>query len=115
MPLPDSLIDSLFARLQVRYGAAWVAMWNGIDIDAVKADWADELAGFASAPGAIRHGLDHLPPDRPPNVAQFRALCRNRPDYAAPALAAPKATEADRLRVRQMLAGLKDKFTRGAA
>jgi len=47
--LPEAWVDSLFARLAARYGAAWLRMWDGIPLDAVKADWAAELAGFAKA------------------------------------------------------------------
>lgn len=78
MSLPASWVDALFDRLSIRYGSAWVSLWNGIDASLVKADWAAELAGFGGE--AIKHALDHLPPDRPPTVGQFRALCLNRPD-----------------------------------
>lgn len=87
--LPDAWINSLFARLQVRYGAAWLRMWEGVDITAVKADWAQELGGFAIHPDGIKHGLNNLPADRPPTVAQFVALCQRRPDPKMPALPAP--------------------------
>jgi len=87
--LPGAWVDSLFARLAVRYGSAWMGMWSGVDIAAVKADWAEELAGFVNAPDAIKHALENLP-DRPPNVQQFRALCINRP-VAFKALPEPKA------------------------
>ena len=90
--LPSSWVDSLFARLAVRYGSAWMGMWNGVDIAAVKRDWAEELAGFADAPDAIKHALANLP-DRPPNVQQFRALCINRP-RTEKALPAPPADPA---------------------
>ncbi len=91
MPLPSPWIDSLFARLAVRYGAAWLNLWNGLDIADVKADWAEELSGFAAAPEAIKHALANLPSDRPPTVGQFRLLCINRPVAGASALPAPKA------------------------
>ena len=110
-PLPNSWVNSLFARLAVRYGSAWAAKWEGLDMDAVRADWADELAGYVNCPDAIKHALDHLPHDRPPNVLQFRALCIRRPETLLPALPAPDATPADKERVRNMLAGLKHKLT----
>jgi hypothetical protein len=94
MPLPDSWVDSLFARLQVRYGSAWTNLWQGIDPAAVKADWAEELAGFESNPAAIKHALDNLPPDRPPMSARFKALCLNRPEPMPKQLPAPKADDA---------------------
>lgn len=88
--LPLAWSDEIFARLAVRYGAAWLSMWHGIDIAAVKADWCRELGGFAGNTGAIAYALEHLPADRPPNVAQFKALCINRPQTFV-ALPEPKA------------------------
>jgi hypothetical protein len=73
MPLSKQYVDQIFARMLVRYGVAWLRMWDGIDMDAVKADWAETLAGFGAA--TIRHALDHLP-ERPPNAMQFRDVCR---------------------------------------
>ncbi len=107
--LPNAWVDSLFARLLVRYGAAWTRMWEGVDIAAVKADWAEELAGFANKPEAIKHGIENLPPDKPPNVSQFRLLCRNAPDYFPPALPAPVA---DKERVSALLATTRAKLGR---
>lgn len=92
MQLPDSWVDSLFARLQVRYGDAWTRKWEGVDIAAVKVDWAEELGGFANAPDAIKYGLAHLPRDWPPTAGQFAALCLRRPDPMVPALPAPTAS-----------------------
>ncbi len=95
MPLPDSWVDALFSRLQVRYGAAWVRMWEGVDPIAVKADWAAELAGFSGNPDALKHALEHLPVDRPPTVLQFKALCISHQPSGVPIerwIAADKAS-----------------------
>lgn len=92
MPLPASWVDSLFARLLVRYGDDWLRKWNGVPMDAVKADWASALDGMT--PPAISYALEHLPPDRPPTATQFRVLARGRPDYFEhKQLPAPKATD----------------------
>lgn len=91
MQLPDSWVDSLFARLQVRYGDAWTRKWDGVDIAAVRADWSEELGGFASAPDALKYGLANLPRDWPPTAGQFAALCLRRPDPKVIALPAPTA------------------------
>lgn len=93
MQLPDSWVDSLFARLQVRYGAAWTRMWEGLDIAAVKADWAAELGGFGSRPDAISYALDNLPPDYPPTCTAFGMICRRRPDPVVKELPAPVASK----------------------
>jgi hypothetical protein len=93
-PLPEKWIKSLFARLQVRYGSAWLNKWKGVDLSDVQADWADVLGGYGQAPDAIAHALNNLPADMPPTVSQFAALCRNAPRYAPKALAAPVANPA---------------------
>ncbi len=94
-PLPAAWIERLFARLIVVYGHAFLGRWSGLDLDAVKRSWAEELAGFAEHPGALNYGLENLPAGEPPTVLQFRDLCRpalrDERQPVAPALSAPKA------------------------
>ena len=92
MQLPDRWIDRIFARLLVRYGAAWFRMWEGVDEAAIKADWANELGGYAANHRAIEHALEHLPADKPPTVAQFAQLCRGAPVVSRKQLPAPKSS-----------------------
>lgn len=101
--LPSSWVDSLFARLAVRYGAEWLAKWKGIDMAAVKTDWATELGGYAANPKAIAHALEHLP-DRPPTVSQFLALCRGMhdPGEQPKQLTTPKAKEESVQRAKEL-------------
>ena len=121
MPLPDAWVKSLFARLAVRYGSAWSAKWEGLDMDAVHADWADELAMFERWPEAISYGIVNLPLDRPPNVGQFRDLCRGAPARGAVLSVVPLVEMSEELReqrraeVRAKLKAVRDKLTRGAA
>lgn len=89
--LSSSWVDALFARLGVRYGAAFVRQYADIDLEAVKADWGAELAGFRNQPTAIAYALEHMPADKPPNAAQFRALARMAPAPDLPRLAEPIA------------------------
>lgn len=98
--LPDSWVESIFARLSVRYGSAWLRLWEGIDIAAVKADWADCLSGLSG--DSIKHALQHLPADKPPTVAQFKALCVSRPEAAVPQLPAPIAKQEAVDRAREL-------------
>lgn len=96
------------------YGRDFLSRWEGIDISEVKADWTRELGGLLNTPAAIRHGLDRLPADRPPNVLQFRALCIGAPGdrVAQPlALVAPISPPADKERVRSMLQKVRAKIT----
>lgn len=92
MALSNDWIERIHTRLLARYGILWIRMWEGIDPEAVKEDWAQELDG-ASATG-IQYALNHLPQDRPPNAAQFRALMSNRPESTPLALPLPPASPA---------------------
>lgn len=96
MPLPLRYVDEIHARLLVRYGSAWAAKWAGFDaqmMQAVKADWAEQLDGME--PAAIRRALDSLPPEFPPTATAFRALGEDkgmpRPELMPAALPAPKS------------------------
>ena len=86
-PLDSKAVDRIFARMTVRYGSAWTARWQGLPIDAVKADWADELAGARYE--AIVYALGYLPTDYPPTATQFRDICRRAPSVHPPRLDAP--------------------------
>lgn len=82
--LPDSWVDRLFAILAVRYGDAWLRKWDGIDIAAVRRDWASVLSGVSAH--AIEYGLNNLPLEHPPTATAFREICSRRPDPQRPAL-----------------------------
>ena len=103
-PLPEEMIVSLFARLQVRYGSSWLNKWAGIDLADVRADWAQVLAGYSQSPDAIFHGLDCLPTDSPPNAMQFALLCRGAPRSQSALIEGPAPTPARRKEVTAMLA-----------
>lgn len=79
--LPNDIVEMIFTRMSVAYGAAWAQMWAGVgDLSMVKAQWATELAGYANNVDAIKHALDHLPVDWPPNSLQFRVICMGAPE-----------------------------------
>jgi len=107
-PLPVAWVDRIFAKLTLTYGRAFLSQYEGIDMHMVKVDWATELAGFQNNPSAIKHGLENLPKDRPPNVLQFRAICRTTPPPIFKSLPSPTA---DPEKVRALIAELKSKFT----
>jgi hypothetical protein len=100
--MENSWVERIHTRLLARYGTSWVSMWAGIDMGIVMADWVETLDGVTSA--GIRHALERLPLDRPPNAAQFRVLCISKPAADLPALDAPKANPAV---AAQALASLK--------
>lgn len=92
MTLPAKWVDELFTRLSVRYGRAFMSRWDGVDVALVKADWAQELAGFTQWPEAIQYALQNLPADKPaPTVNEFRALALRAPQPQREALPTPAA------------------------
>jgi hypothetical protein len=93
MSLPAQWVDRIFAKMAVTYGNAWVRMWEGVDVDAVKADWASSLGFYFGRPSAIAWGLEHLPADKPPTVLQFRELCRSMPDEPPKRIETSKAAD----------------------
>jgi hypothetical protein len=103
MSLPLKAVDRLFERLGVTYGADWDRSLGSAPIADVKGVWAHELAGFADKLPLLAWALENLP-ERPPNVIQFRNLCRLAPAPSAPRLPEPKA---DPARVAAELAKLR--------
>lgn len=91
MSLPTSWVDKIFDKLTLIYGQSFLRRWSDIDLNAVKSDWAHELAGFAQHPRAIAWALQNLPPERPPTVLEFRALARKAPPEVTPQIEAPVA------------------------
>jgi len=113
MSLPMLWVDKIFTKLGLVYGRALLSQYEGFDIDDVKADWAHELAGYENHPESIAFALQNLPIDRPPNVLQFRAMCRRAPPPVFKALPTPEPTPEQRAKVRQMIDGLRKKMTEG--
>lgn len=100
-------VERIFTRMLVRYGTAWTRMWEGVEPEAVKADWADQLSGFERNPDALKYALEHLPAERPPTVAQFKELCIRAPGPAYKALPPPKR---DPKKAAQVLGEIRSAF-----
>ncbi len=107
--LPDSWVERIWFTMRANYGAAFDRQWAcpaGEDpvlhVTAVKAHWSRELGGFVDKPDAIRYALDN-PPNLPPTLPEFRALCNRAPEKCKPMLPAPKP---DPEKMREALAGL---------
>lgn len=110
--LPSAWVEKLFARLQGFYGREFTGQFstglvNGVDagLENAKEVWAEELGGFADHPEAIAYALRNLP-DRSPNVAVFRQLCRQAPRNGSLQLE-HKETPEEREKNKQRLADLK--------
>ena len=70
------VIDALFDKMFLVYGSEWLKKWDGRPLTETKGAWAAELTGFTV--DQIKYALDMLP-ERPPNLIQFKSLCRNAP------------------------------------
>jgi len=88
MSLQDSWVDRIFTKLSMTYGRDFLSRWEGLELDDVKADWADELGGLSPTPDRIRYALENLPL-KAPTVIEFRALAFSMPIVSMPALQAP--------------------------
>lgn len=84
-PLQPSLdplaTEWIFGRLAVRYGDRWRAKWDGMPLEAVKADWAMQLAHCRRE--ALMYAMEHLPVEFPPTVGQFLEIARRAPQSDA--------------------------------
>lgn len=91
-------IDALFAKLGRMYGATFAALWAGIPLPDLKAEWMESLAPFtgqqiAWALDAIRKECDVAP-----TLPRFLRYCTNAPRPEIPtALPAPKSTTPKRV------------------
>ena len=72
MPLSQRFVKEIHSRLAVRYGSAWRSKWAEVPIEALEADWADQLDGMQ--PASIRKALENLPLEFPPTAPAFRAM-----------------------------------------
>lgn len=82
-------VDRIFSKLTARYGRDFLSKYEGVDLDLVKSDWAEELAGLQNRPEAIKYALDH-PTAKPPNVIEFKDTCSRSPVQTYVAIDAPK-------------------------
>lgn len=103
MSLSLAWTDRIFDRLCVRYGVRFLNQWKGMDMDAVRCDWADVLSGFEKWPEAIAFAIDHLEDEKPPTATMFRAIALKAPKPENLALPEPKS---DPSRVAEELAKL---------
>lgn len=96
--LPEAWVRKIFATMRATYGAAFDRQWQcpaGTDPAEHAAEmighWARELRGYQQSPQAIAYALDHLPAN-PPNLIEFKTLCRGAPQYTQKQLEGPKVT-----------------------
>lgn len=102
---PDFVVQ-IHSALAVRYGRRWLAMWAGLDMELVRADWRRVLRDYAANPAAVMHALDNLP-EHVPTAADFRTLCAAGPRPAYQPLPRPATSEAGKAVMRELLARLR--------
>jgi hypothetical protein len=90
MGLPIKAIDRIFSRLAATYMAAWDRSLGAVPLSDIKTAWSYELGGFENRLQDVAWALDNLP-EKPPNVIEFKKLCRLAPVTETPQLEAPKA------------------------
>jgi len=93
MSLSLQATDRLFERLHATYGRDFMSKYEGLEVGAVKASWAHELAGFACNLHPLAWALEHLP-ERAPNVIEFRKIANAAPLPDVPRLEVVRANPA---------------------
>jgi len=74
-PLPETWVEKIFDRMLLSFGKKFIDQWAGADPQKLLNHWTIELAGFTGA--EIKSGLTAMDSmDWPPNLPQFKKLCR---------------------------------------
>jgi hypothetical protein len=100
-------VVQIHSALAVRYGRRWLAMWAGLDMELVRADWRRQLREYADNPAAVIHALDNLPDQMVPTAPEFRALCAAAPRPAWRPLPSPATSDKGKAAMRELLARLR--------
>lgn len=76
--LQKEIVQEIFRRLYLRYGADWSRHWAGLPESDMAQEWAHGLGDLA--PHEVAHALEHLP-DYPPNLPTFRRIALEAPRH----------------------------------
>lgn len=68
-------IDRIMTKLALAYPGRFPP--RAVPVDLLKDEWARELSGLSAED--IKHAMQNLPGDHPPNAIQFKAICHSRP------------------------------------
>lgn len=102
----DDFVVQIHSALAIRYGRRWMAMWAGLDMELVRADWRRQLRDYAGNRGAVLHALDNLP-DQVPTASDFRQLCAAGPRPAFQPLPSPATSATGKAAMRELLGRLR--------
>lgn len=81
IPQPIGLINQLFKKMSVAYGASFLDKWANVDSAALKQQWAEDLAGLTVE--QIEAGFARRPAKFPPDSKEFALLCNPPLDLEA--------------------------------
>ncbi len=73
--LDGDWLDAVLMKMALTYPNRFPP--RGVPADMLRGEWSRELGGLEVAD--LRHGMQNMPTDHPPNVTQFRAICLSRP------------------------------------
>ena len=108
-PLPASWVEQIFRKLTVVYGRDFLSRYEGVSMPDVMADWGYELGGFQANSDAIKHALEHLPPNKAPTVLEFRDICKQAPVKTQIGLPPPKMSDEERRQATETVKRLRIK------
>lgn len=78
-PLRIDWVERIFSVLSAGFGRQFADQWAGVDPDEMKHLWAKKLRDFFDQPEAISGALDEATSAKfPPNVGEFREMCKSR-------------------------------------
>ena len=78
-PLRIDWVERIFAVLSAGFGRQFADQWAGVDPVEMKSLWAKKLRNFYDQPEAISGALEEATNAKfPPNVGEFREMCRTR-------------------------------------
>ena len=103
----------VFQKFSLAFGNQMNAKWQGIDMQAVYADWAEELGDMSL--GSIDHGVKAAKNClHPPSQGEFKDLCRSyRPQV--PMMIGKQITPEQQEKNRQKIAELSAMLSRNKA
>ena len=79
-PIPEKWIDALFTKMLMLYGNKFSDMWRNLDLNSIKALWAEELGKLTRDEFAKGANL-LIEQEWPPTLPQFIKLCRPAIDF----------------------------------
>lgn len=101
----ERVVQKLFERFALRYARTFLAEFEGLDIEAVKAEWAEEMQHFSVE--QVRKAFEGVKYNQyPPSLPTFVAYCKSGPVSTSPALPekfTPEQLARNKAKVRELI------------